>query len=67
MLGFSGDEARSSGRRANIRMADELLLYCYGRARRIQNLRRETQTNRMIDITLLALEIGKSFLPQLIG
>lgn len=37
------------------------------RAHRIQNLRRETRTNRMIDITLLALEIGKSFLPRLIS
>ena len=37
------------------------------RSRRIQNLRRETQTNRMIDMTLLALEIGKSFLPQFLA
>jgi hypothetical protein len=37
------------------------------RARRIQNLRRETRTNRMIDVTLLVLEIGKSVFPMLVG
>jgi hypothetical protein len=33
------------------------------RARRIQNLRRETRTNRAIDVALLALEITKSLFP----
>ncbi len=36
------------------------------RACRIQNLRRETRTNRMIDIALLALEVSKSVFPQLL-
>ncbi len=36
------------------------------RARRIQNQRRETRTNRMIDSALLALEIGKSLFPLLL-
>lgn len=35
------------------------------RASRIQNLRRETRTNRMIDIALLALEVGKFVFPTL--
>lgn len=36
------------------------------RARRIQNMRRETRTNRMIDLALLALEVGKSVFPLLV-
>ena len=36
------------------------------RAYRIQNQRRETRTNRMIDMALLALEISKSFFPMLL-
>jgi hypothetical protein len=35
------------------------------RASRIQNLRRETRTNRMIDLALLALEVGKFVFPTL--
>jgi len=37
------------------------------RAQRIQNQRRETQTNRMVDLALLALEISKSLFPLLRG
>lgn len=37
------------------------------RACRIQNQRRETRTNRMIDMALLALEISKSLFPLLLG
>ena len=37
------------------------------RAFRIQNQRRETRTNRMIDVALLALEIGKSLFPLLLS
>jgi hypothetical protein len=33
---------------------------------RLQNLRRETQTNRVIDLALLALEVGKSVFPLLL-
>lgn len=36
------------------------------RAYRIQNQRRETRTNRMIDMALLALEISKSLFPLLL-
>lgn len=36
------------------------------RAYRIQNQRRETRTNRRIDMALLALEIGKSLFPLLL-
>jgi hypothetical protein len=36
------------------------------RACRIQNLRRETRTNRMIDMALLAIEVSKSVFPQLL-
>ena len=36
------------------------------RACRIQNLRRETRTNRMIDIALLAIEVSKSVFPLLL-
>lgn len=36
------------------------------RACRIQNQRRETRTNRMIDLGLLALEISKSLFPLLL-
>lgn len=36
------------------------------RARRIQNQRRETRTNRMIDIALLVLEVGQAVFPRLI-
>lgn len=37
------------------------------RARRIQNLRRETRTNRMIDVALLVLEVGQAVFPRLLG
>lgn len=36
------------------------------RAYRIQNQRRETRKNRMIDMALLALEVGKSLFPLLL-
>jgi hypothetical protein len=36
------------------------------RAFRIQNMRRETRTNRMIDMALLAIEVSKSVFPQLL-
>ncbi len=36
------------------------------RACRIQNQRRETRTNRMIDIALLAIEVSKSVFPLLL-
>jgi len=36
------------------------------RARRIQNQRRETRTNRTIDIALLVLEVAKSVFPALL-
>ncbi len=36
------------------------------RACRIQNLRRETRTNRTIDLALLAIEVSKSIFPQLL-
>lgn len=42
------------------------LLGAWG-VRRIQNLRRETRTNRVIDVALLALEVGKSVFPRLLG
>ena len=35
------------------------------RASRIQNLRRETRTNRTIDVALLVLEVSKSVFPML--
>jgi hypothetical protein len=34
---------------------------------RIQNMRRETRTNRMIDLSLLVLEIGQALLPRFLG
>lgn len=34
---------------------------------RIQNLRRETLTNRVIDVALLVLEVGKSVFPKLLS
>ncbi len=37
------------------------------RARRIQNQRRETRTNRMIDVALLVLEVGQAVFPRLLG
>lgn len=37
------------------------------RARRIQNQRRETRKNRMIDIVLLAVEISQAVFPRLLG
>jgi|GEM_PF-3145224 len=37
------------------------------RASRIQNLRRETRTNRMIDLALLAVEVSKSVFPRLLS
>lgn len=37
------------------------------RARRIQNQRRETRTNRMIDVALLVLEVGQAVFPSLLG
>lgn len=37
------------------------------RASRIQNQRRETRTNRLIDIALLALEVSKSVFPDFLG
>ncbi len=33
---------------------------------RIQNQRRETRTNRMIDLTLLVVEVGQAVLPRLL-
>jgi hypothetical protein len=36
------------------------------RARRIQNQRRETRTNRMIDIALLVLEVSQAIFPRLL-
>jgi hypothetical protein len=36
------------------------------RARRIQNQRRETRTNRMLDLVLLTLEVGQAVLPRLL-
>jgi hypothetical protein len=37
------------------------------RARRLQNQRRETRTNRMIDVALLALEVSQAVFPRLLG
>jgi hypothetical protein len=37
------------------------------RARRLQNQRRETRTNRMIDIALLVLEVSQALFPRLLG
>lgn len=37
------------------------------RALRLQNQRRETRTNRMIDMALLALEISQALFPRLLG
>ena len=37
------------------------------RARRIQNQRRETRTNRMIDVALLVLEVSQAVFPRLLG